>query len=416
MEKYLLLGYGISNKSIARFFDTIGIKYDIYDDFWDASRNIKNRFNITNYSHIIKSGSIKNSHKVIKEAKEKNITIYSDLELFYKFSPKRELIAITGTNGKSTACKLLSLMLGYDLVGNIGEPLFNHVYSSDPLIIEVSSYMSEYISSFKANIYGFLNLYPNHLDHHGSFYEYKMCKFKLIKNITKNDFLIYNEETKDFKEGLDKVNCIKVPFSVSCIENSVIKVFGKEIIKVEELSGDLVNYLENVLLAVKIAMIKNVDVGKISDILKSYSNLKHRMNLVCEYNNIKFYNDSKSTNLFALKNACNCFNGKRVLLICGGKDSVFDYECLNSVNAFRIVVNGENGSFLNKCFKSLRKEVYEYVSLKEALNNLHKHLDGVEIVLFSPGFQSFDQFNSFEERGDFYSNYIKSLFFSENEV
>lgn len=416
MGKYLLLGYGISNKSIARFFDTIGIRYDIYDDFWESSSNIKTRFNIINYDCIIKSGSIKNSHKVMREAKENNIVIYSDLELFYKFSPKRELIAITGTNGKSTACKLTSLMLGYELVGNIGEPLFNHVCDSKPLVIEVSSYMSEYIDSFKAKIYGFLNLYPNHLDHHGSFYEYKISKFKMLKNIMKDDFIVYNSENNDFKEAVEKVNGIKVPFSVSNIQDGIIKVFGKEIIKIEELSEDLVNYLENVLLAVKIAMIKGVKIERIRDVLKSYSNLKHRMNLVCEYNNIKFYNDSKSTNLFALKNACKCFDGKRVLLICGGKDSPFDYDSLSSLNVSKIIVNGENRSHLNKCFSIFKKEVYEYVSLKEALINIHKYLDDIDIVLFSPGFQSFDQFNSFEERGEFYSNYIKSLFLTQNKV
>ena len=138
------------------------------------------------------------------------------------------------------------------------------------------------------------------------------------------------------------------------------------------------------------------------------------MKFVCEYNNIKFYDDSKSTNLFALKNACNSFNGKRVLLICGGKDSPFDYEALNSLNVSRIIVNGENRAFLKKCFSLFKMDVHEYVSLKEALNNLNKHLDEIDVVLFSPGFQSFDQFNSFEERGDFYTTYIRSLFLSEN--
>lgn len=416
MEKYLLLGYGISNKSIAKFFNIIGIKYDIYDDVINSKNNVKKRFNINNYSYVVKSGGIKNNHKVIKEAKEKKVPIYSDLELFYKFSPKRELIVITGTNGKSTTCKLLSLILGYELVGNIGEPLFNHVYDSSPLVIEVSSYMSEYLYSFKADIYGFLNLYPNHLDHHGNFYEYKMSKLNLIKNISKKDFLVYNSEVNDFSEIASKVPCIKVPFSVANIQDGIIKVFGKEIVKVEELAGDLVNYLENVLLAVKIAMIKNVDINKIRNVLKSYSNLKHRMNLICEYNNIKFYNDSKSTNLFALRNACKCFEGKRVLLICGGKDCPFDYEILNSLKVIKVIVNGENHIFLNKCFRLLKKEVYDYVSLKEALDNLYKYLDDIDIVLFSPGFQSFDQFSSFEERGEFYSNYIKSLFLGENKV
>ena len=163
-------------------------------------------------------------------------------------------------------------------------------------------------------------------------------------------------------------------------------------------------------------MIKNVRIEKIREVLKSYSNLKHRMELVCEYNNIKFYNDSKSTNLFALKNACNSLKDKKILLICGGKDSVFDHDILGSLNVSKILVNGENSSFLFNCFSLLKKEVYCYDSLKELLDNLNKHLDNIDVVLLSPGFQSFDQFNSFEERGEFYSNYIKALFFNKNKV
>jgi len=241
MDKYLLLGYGISNKSVAKFFDNEKIKYDIYDDSL-SNANI----NVAIYKMVVKSGSISNEHNIIVKCKENNIKVVSDLELFYLFSKSRKIIAITGTNGKSTTCTLLEKMTGFILAGNIGKPLFDYIYSDKPIIIEVSSYMSEYIDYFKANIYGFLNIYPNHLDHHHCYEEYKRCKFNLLKNVTDDDFVVYNYDNEDVCNYINSKNCIKVPFSIVNIDEGVIKVFGKKIIEITNISNSLINYQENV--------------------------------------------------------------------------------------------------------------------------------------------------------------------------
>jgi len=414
MDKYLLLGYGISNKSVAKFFDNEKIKYDIYDDSL-SNANI----NVAIYKMVVKSGSISNEHNIIVKCKENNIKVVSDLELFYLFSKSRKIIAITGTNGKSTTCTLLEKMTGFILAGNIGKPLFDYIYSDKPIIIEVSSYMSEYIDYFKANIYGFLNIYPNHLDHHHCYEEYKRCKFNLLKNVTDDDFVVYNYDNEDVCNYINSKNCIKVPFSIVNIDEGVIKVFGKKIIEITNISNSLINYLENVLLSVKIAMILDVDIDKIRNVLSSFNNLKHRVDLIFNYKGIAFYNDSKSTNLYAMKTACDMFksksNDKKVLLICGGKDSYIDYDVLNSIDVNKVLLNGENRDYLEKFFLSKEINVYKYKTLKEVLDNLYKHLQNINVVLFSPGFQSFDQFSNFEERGLFFENYLKSLYFSSEK-
>ena len=163
----LLLGYGISNKSIAKYLDKIEKDYIIYDDYANKTYVSMDKIDL-----VIKSGSFKNEHPLILEAISKGIEVVSDLEYYYRCSNKnKELIVVTGSNGKSTTVSLIKNILGksVDLGGNIGYPLFDFINSRKDMIIEASSYMNEYLSKFKAKYYVITNLYSNHFEHHDTY-------------------------------------------------------------------------------------------------------------------------------------------------------------------------------------------------------------------------------------------------------
>ena len=405
---YLLLGYGISNQSVAKYFDSLKIDYLIYDD-------ISNKINI-NYDKIdcvVKSGSIVNNHFIIEEAKKRKIRICSDLELFYNLSKNKKIIVVTGTNGKSTTVSLIKEIIGksVDLGGNIGVPLFEFIKSKKDIIIETSSYMNEYIDKFKAKYYCITNIYPNHLEHHKTFENYVNCKMKFLKNICKTDYLIYNYDNLLLRRLVSNLDCYKVPFSKNekvkgvYIKNNCVYFNMRKIIELNEIKLLGEHNLENVMASVATCYSYGIDHFEIKKGIMNFMGIEHRLEYVFTTNNIKIYNDSKSTNFLALKNALKSFGNKKILLIMGGSIKEDDInvidECINNVK--KVVICGENKEVLINYFDNKKIEYEVYDCLKDALkykNNWFK--EEIDVILFSPGAPSFDQFKNFEARGRFF--------------
>lgn len=267
---YLLLGMGKVGNSIKNYFDKVNntnqkkIKYLTYDD-----KNDQNTFNmelINDIDVIIKSPGIRNDHKIIIEdlKLKKNIFIYTELELFQRFHTKKnKIIAITGTNGKSTVCTLLNYIIDNSLcVGNIGKPLFDYIDDDRTLIIECSSFMGEYCftNTFAPDISCLLNIYPNHLDHHGSIEKYMKSKEKIIWKTKKAfcynyddlmSFCLINRikrENRNNSKNIDYYSySIKDDISDVYIKNHNIYFQKEKLFKVKELNNYFQNYVENVL-------------------------------------------------------------------------------------------------------------------------------------------------------------------------
>jgi len=397
--KYLLLGYGKSNKSVERFFIREGIEYDVYDD----KISIINNFNINNYHKVIKSGGVKNSHFIVKMAKESNIKIISDLELFYKYSKCKEIICVGGTNGKSTTAMLIGHIIDAPVVGNIGVAMFDYVDYLGTIVIEVSSFMSEYIDEFKADIYCITNIYPNHLDYHFSFEEYKKCKLNIFKNIDRHNYLVCGEDV-DLKCICNIVNekeCILI--------NNRLYYNEEEIVNLNNINS-FIN-IHDLKLACIISIIKNIDPYIINEKIKSFDGLRYRVSFVRRYNDILIYNDSKSTNIYALINAINCFKNKNVLLLCGGKRNDIDLSLFDITCAYAICFS-EAGSEFNKYFENKGINSVHKNNLNDCLCYLKEVINiyKVDVVLFSPGCQSYDEFNNFEERGEYFEKFILNNF------
>lgn len=420
---YLLLGMGISNASIAKYLYKNNIEFVIYDDRLNKDYFEYKYFeNLNDISIIVKSSGIDNDHFLIVEGIKRHIEVITDLELYYRLRKHKNKIAtVTGTNGKSTTVTLVfHLINDVNIAGNIGKPLFDYIDDDKDIIIEASSYMGEYIKEFSSTISCILNIYPNHLKHHKTFNNYILSKEKIIKNTS--DVVIYNLNDKLCCDMINNITTVKHKFTYSTnnlkadlyVLNDKIYYESRFILNVNTLPLYLNKYIENVLCAILIALSFNVDIKDIRERIKTYKSLEHRLEEVGTINNMVVINDSKSTNFYALSRAVNALKGNRILLILGGKIKDDDYNLIPYNLISKALVNGENKDILYNNFMNRKIEVIKYDTLNDLLTSLIKDieeskLNDFDFLLFSPGSESFDQFENFEERGKFFKKTIELI-------
>lgn len=381
----LLLGYGISNQAIEKYLISNKEKYYIYDDYLKEYQKIDQEI-LEEIKMVVKSSGIENDHFLIEYFIRKNITIVTDLEFYYlKRKYKNFTIVITGSNGKSTTVKLIKHFIGDAICcGNIGDSIGNYLEINKPLIIEVSSYMAEYCYNCQANIVGIINLYPNHLKHHKTFENYLKAKQNLINN-DENQIILINSKDKEYFNSYSNVSFYDF------LDNYLFYDF---------------KYHDNAALAIYIALLYGLSLDEILKKLSDFNFLEHRIECFYEYNKILFYNDSKSTNFLALNYALNCFKDKKILLIVGGKlkEEVIYFDEVKNIK--RVLINGENRFEIKKVLDNLNVENYIFKNLWQIVDNIMDYMDDIDVVLFSPGSESFDQFKNYEERGKIFKEII----------
>ncbi|MGB4695830.1 MAG: UDP-N-acetylmuramoyl-L-alanine--D-glutamate ligase [Bacilli bacterium] len=408
-EVFLLLGYGKSNRALANLLKKRGIPHSVYDDYLPEKSSA---VDLNPFTAIVKSGGIKNDHFLLEEARKLNKRIISDLELFYSWNKEKTLITVTGTNGKTTTVQLIKHLLPeLDLAGNVGSPLFDHADSEKDMVIEASSFMLEYTHVFRSRINVFLNISPNHLDHHGSFAGDLEAKLKLLKNSRPEDFLVYNADDSVLEKALRGVGLRKIPFSRKrrggiFISERGIDCFGKMI----DLAGIKLmgkHNLENIAAALGAVLAYDPAFSAFSR-LHAFTPLPHRLEYLGKIGSMLVYNDSKATNYRALGTALAAFSGKRVLLIAGGEKRAEDPAVLDGVldTLVGVLLNGENGKTLQDYFKTKGVRTWIYRDLASLFKEINNHLNAQDVLLFSPGSASHDQFRNFEERGEFFKKNI----------
>ena len=392
----LLLGMGKSNTSIDDFLNSKKIKHLTYDDEFSSS------FSLDNVDLIIKSNGIA-KHSILDEAVKKNIAIISDLEYYYYHKFNSTLITVTGTNGKTTTVSLLKhIIKDIDLVGNIGQAFFSKINDNDA-IVEASSYMLEYTKYYHSKITCFLNIYPNHLDHHASFISYIKAKLKLIKNYQKDDYVIYNYDDLILRRIFENYSMNKIPISINydtvCHYNNGIWYDEKYSLENFKLLGK--HNIYNALASVAIARCYNISQEQIQKGLDTFNGVEHRIEYCGKINNTKVYNDSKSTNVLALQSSLSCFENEKICLICGGKNSnIHNIKDLILPN-ITVYAYGNNSELISK----LINNVHKYNILSEVIDNINFSI--YDVILFSPASQSYDQFVNFEERGKTFKQLIQ---------
>lgn len=395
---------------------------------WEEEKHTEEK--ILSTDEIIKSPGIPEKAEIIKMAKEKGISIISEIEFAGRFS-KAKMIGITGSNGKTTTTLLTYHIfkkagLNVGLAGNVGESLAKQVAEEDKdfFIIELSSFQLDDMHDFKLDVAILLNITPDHLDR----YDYKMenyvkSKFRIIQNQTENDAFIYWMDDPEIKKQLEKVKVVakKYPFSITQIpeegaykENESInvklnnKLFTMSIYELA-LQGN--HNLYNTMAAAVAARIFDIRKDKIRESLSDFQNVEHRLEFVANIHGIEFINDSKATNVnstwFALESM-----QKPIVWIVGGVDKGNDYSMLDEMvkeKVKAIVCLGKDNKKIIKAFSDKIEIIVEATSAADAVKKSYELANKGEIVLLSPCCASFDLFENYEDRGHQFKNAVKGL-------
>ena len=372
---------------------------------------------------IIKSPGISDDSLIVKQIKDKGVPIISEIEYGFENTDSK-IIAVTGTNGKTTTCLMLKHIfnqtaLNVLLAGNVGNSLCHELSlknNYDIIVLEVSSFQLENINKFKPHISVILNISDDHLDRYSNFNEYRMSKFKITKNQKKEDYLIYNYDDKSLKDLKTKAN--KIPFSLEReFENGVffkknkinINLKNKKM-TIDQLSLNGKHNIYNSMAAAISARVFEISDSLIRKSLQDFQNVEHRLESVLKVNNIEFINDSKATNVHATWYALESMNST-IVWIAGGVDKGNNYDELfdlvkDKVKA--IIVLGDDKK-INKSFKSAVEKIINVGSMKEAVNLSYDLSSDGDCVLLSPACASFNLFKSFEDRGSKFKEAVRQL-------
>jgi len=359
----------------------------------------------------------------------KGTQIIGEMELGYRFC-KGKIVAITGTNGKSTTTELIGHIFsssGYKTVvcGNIGNPLSGEIENIDEetvVVLEVSSFQLETIKEFSPHIAILLNVTDDHYDRHGDFKNYKNEKFNIFKNQRHEDWaILHSNFYKDTFLTNIKSRCVfyGANNSVAPVTENGIGVLlddkSRIFIRPEEVSLKGKHNFENIACAILATSIMGVKIEDIKNAIASFSGLSHRFETIGEFNGIKYIDDSKATNIDATKRALVSLNQK-VILIAGGRDKGGDYTSLLPLvkeKVKKIVVIGEAKGKIKEAFSS-GVTIVEAQKMEDAIRNASESALEGDIVILSPMCSSFDMFSSYKERGEIFKSEVEKYFSNKN--
>ncbi len=326
------------------------------------------------------------------------------------------VLAVTGTNGKTTTVTMLTDIfqkegLKAKACGNIGLPMLELCGGEEEIAVaEVSSFQLETLNSLRPHVAVVLNITEDHLNRHYSMENYVFLKSKLLKNLTETEYAVLNYDDPIVRGFAEKTRAKVLYFSLrervagGYLENGAL-YFGKEkILSASELSLGGVHTLQNALAAAVAAKIMGVSTQTIANALREFKGIKHRIESVGTYRGIRFVNDSKGTNVDATLKAVASMQEETVLLL-GGKDKGYDYQKLFSAlkgsKVVHAVLYGENRYALLKGARSCR---FDALTLCEGFDFAAQiaclKAKAGQTVLLSPASASFDEFSSYEERGE----------------
>ncbi len=379
---------------------------------------------------IVKSPGIADKTPIIKKIKEKNIPIISEIEFGYRFS-KAKIIAITGTNGKTTTTSLTYHILekaglNVGLGGNIGTSFARQVAAGDKdfFVLEISSFQLDNCITFKPYISILCNITEDHLDRYDyKFENYIHSKLSITKNQDTSDFFIFCDDDAVTKQYLQTVNhqVQKIPFSYyHAVENGAYIQNEQLIIQlnknnftmpISELSIHGIHNSYNSMAAAISAKLVGVRNEKIRESLEDFQNLEHRLEFVATIKGVDFINDSKATNVNSTWYALESMT-KTTVLIAGGVDKGNDYTLIKDLVNSRvkaIICLGKDNEKLHAAFASEVGYIVDAQSMNQAVQMAYNIADKGDVVLLSPCCASFDLFENYEDRGRQFKRNVLNL-------
>lgn len=367
------------------------------------------------FALMVKNPGIPYSNEMVKKALDKGIQVLTEVELAYLIS-EAPIFAITGSNGKTTTTTMIADVLNHAgqsalLSGNIGFPASEvavDAKENDRLIMELSSFQLMGVDQFRPHIAVITNLMPTHIDYHGSFEEYVNAKWNIQNNMSDKDFLILNGDQEISYDLADKTKATILYFSSQkevdgayCLDGKLY-FEGEYIMDADQIGVPGLHNVENALATIAVAKLANVDNDSIKETLASFGGVKHRLQYVGQVNQIKFYNDSKSTNILACQKALSSFDNSNLILIAGGLDRGNEFDDLvpDIIGLKKLILLGQSADKMKKAAEKAGVSYLDAKDVAEATAIAFKEAKQGDVVLLSPANASWDMYKSFETRGD----------------
>jgi len=370
-------------------------------------------------TQVVLSPGVPATIPIIRAAQANGIPVISEIELAYR-ELRGTVIAITGSNGKSTTTALIGEILrvaGREpiVAGNIGEPLIAAVDKERErvYVLELSSFQLETVDTFHANIALLLNITPDHMDRYPSLEAYAAAKLRIFRNQQDGDTAIVNaNEQREVtrKHGVRVVRFSGAEKSDAWLDGKDL-VLGNRRIPRASLKLEGMANVENALAAWLAADAAGVDDAHVKSAFASFAGLPHRMVLVRERNGVRWVNDSKGTNVDATLKSLEGFRDKSVLLILGGKDKAGEFERMRDLvkaKASRVITIGSSADRIAEALKGT-VEIVPQGDMQRAVRWASENAKNGETVLLSPACASFDQYRNFEHRGQHFEELVRGL-------
>lgn len=425
MDAVLVMGYSSSTMSVV---EELSKQYLVYVS--DTKINdIKTEHvisilqeEIINYSDlfkfVVKSPGIPYHNFYVKHLQEKNILIYTEIEIAFQKRNDWNYIAITGTNGKTTATSLTHHILNLNaptiVAGNIGKALCDFINDSrKQVVLELSNFQLLGTKNFKPHLAVIMNLTPDHLDYMLDVEEYYKSKTLIYKNQTSDDYFLLNIDDENVVKYCTNILSKVITFSV--LKKADAYYYDNKIYYLDQELADLSDFklkglhnVQNAMIAVVFAHLSGVSKEIIQKGLQTFEGIKHRLQYVKSINGVEYYNDSKATNPEACETALKAFNVEnKIILLVGGYDKKVSFDILKQYQ------NKIKKVFAYGDVKEEFKNVFENVELLEdleiATNRAYEISEPKDIVLLSPACASYDQFKNYEHRGDLFIEYVNKL-------
>jgi UDP-N-acetylmuramoylalanine--D-glutamate ligase len=386
-----------------------------------------NSESFVNQDLIVVSPGVPAKLPALELARARSIPVWSEIELAWRFL-RGKLVAITGSNGKTTTTSLVAHILQTASIptlvgGNIGTPLLALVENSmdtTVTVAEISSFQLETIEKFRPEIGVLLNLSPDHLDRHASFEEYALAKMRMFENQIERDIAVLNADDPEITRRMPTKPQIfwfsrqkRVAAGAFLRDEQIFfRNEGSEVAlaRRDEISLRGEHNVENVLAACAAAYLAGADPGAIATGIKTFKGVEHRLEFVAEVAGVQFYNDSKATNVDAAVKAIEAFAGPLIVIL-GGKDKGSPYTPLRELLRQRARIAILIGAAAEKIAEDLGDSVPLKIAgtLDRAVDIAMQNAQAGDIVLLAPACSSFDQFENFEHRGRTFKELVANL-------
>jgi len=437
-QRILIVGLGKTGLSCARYLSSQGIEVAVIDSREQPELLVQLQQELPNVAvftggfdqqvfdsadELIVSPGVSLKHPVITKAISEGKTILGDVELFAQ-QAKAPVMVVTGSNGKTTVTSLLSVMAreaGKDVRvgGNIGKPVLELLEKTEPdlYVLELSSFQLEYTKTLNAFVATVLNISEDHMDRYEDVYEYMKAKQRAFRG---SGTMVLNRDDSNVMSMIEPLRTVKT-FGLQepeATEYGIREIKGEcwlchgdsNLLKASDLKIPGLHNVANALAALAMGEAAGFSLSAMVRALKGFQGLAHRTQFIRELDNVRWFNDSKGTNIGATQAALNGMPGK-VVLIAGGEGKGADFRELRETVASKVsavVLLGRDAEVIKQSLEGTTTLIHA-VDMQDAVNQARQYAEAGDVVILSPACASFDMFDNYEHRGNVFSEYVRGL-------